>query len=81
MLRNMSGTPLVAAFALAFSLSTRTIAESIAQFVETTGIDGAFDARGTTGVGARFGPAKYAPPKYPSGYLAFVLSAMPVSLC
>ena len=62
-----SRTPFFTAFDMAFPGSKSTVAESIALFVETTGSGGAFDARGTTGVGALLGPAKYAPPRYPSG--------------
>ena len=60
-------TPSFSAVDLASLSSKSTTAASSSSFVETTGMGGAFDARGTTGVGARWGPAKYAPPRYPSG--------------
>ena len=62
-----SGTPLLSAVDLASFSGTRTVAESSVPFVDTTGSGGANDARGATGVGALRGPAKYAPPRYPSG--------------
>ena len=46
-----SGTPFFTAFDLAFPGSKSTVAGSIALFVETTGGGGAFDTRGSTGVG------------------------------